>query len=290
MKQLSGTAIHIVFEVYEEEGHLNSLSKQRETKSRERRIAALSLQLPKISEWTDFLTNSKNKCRLMLLLADFYLTESKNMRNNVYVSKRNQCYQSTVKVPSNAVEVPDIRSNHREADPRIALHTVFASSTNESSAVCAVAEDTDVYILLLYMSQYCSEKVHFQQSTGSSNGGITYHDVKSLANHLGEAVCKIMPAFHALTGCDYTIPFLGRSKYSIFKNMQKDSNAERLLLSLNTERVEVPDVIDFIIHIAYNRQNLRKQLHKVGMPLLSRQAKRERSLTTLDEPRLGSQH
>ena len=71
-------------------------------------------------------------------------------------------------------------------------------------------------------------------------------------------MCKIMPAFHALTGCNYTAPFFGRSKYNIFKNMQKHSNAEKLLLSLNTERVEVTDVTDFIIHIVYNRPKSEK--------------------------------
>ena len=40
--------------------------------------------------------------------------------------------------------------------------------------------------------------------------------------------------------------------------MQKHSNAERLLLNLNTERVEVPHVIDFIIHIVYNRPKSEK--------------------------------
>ena len=40
--------------------------------------------------------------------------------------------------------------------------------------------------------------------------------------------------------------------------MQKHSNPERLLLNLNTERVEVPDVIDFIIHIVYNRPKFEK--------------------------------
>ena len=208
MKQLPGTVIHIVFDVYEEERHLNSLSKGRETKSRERKIADLSQQLPRVSEWTDFLTNSKNKCRLTLL-ADFFLTESRNMGKDIYVTKGNQCYQSTVEVPNNVVEVPDLKSNHREAEPRIAVHAMFASSTEDSSAVCVVADDTDVYILLLYVSQYCSGKVYFRKGTGSSNDGTTYHDVKSLLNHLGEAVCKIMPAFHALTGCDYTTPFFG---------------------------------------------------------------------------------
>ena len=187
MKQTPETVTHIVFDVYEEERHLNNLSKGRETKSRERKIADLSQQLPRVGEWTDFLTNSKNKCRLTLLLADFSLTESKNMGKDVYVTKGNQCYQSTVEVLNNAVEVPDLKSNHRVAGPRIALHTIFASSIDESSAVCIVADDTDVYILLLYESQYCSGKVYFRQGTGSSNEGITYHDVKSLVNHLGEA-------------------------------------------------------------------------------------------------------
>ena len=67
-----------------------------------------------------------------------------------------------------------------------------------------------------------------------------------------EACCKIMPAFHTLTGCDYIASVFGQSKYNIFKNMQKHSNAKRLLSSLNTKRVEVPDAIDFIIHIVYN--------------------------------------
>ena len=126
-----------------------------------------------------------------MLLADFFLTESKNLGKDVYVTKGNQCYQSTVEVPNNAVEVPELKSNHREADPRITLHTVFASLTDESSAVCVVADDTDIYILLLYVPQYCSGKVYFRQGTGSSNDGITYDDVKSLANHLGEAVCQL---------------------------------------------------------------------------------------------------
>ena len=97
------------------------------------------------------------------------------------------------------MKVPHLKLNHREADPRIALHTIFASLTNEPSAVCVAADDMDGYILLLlYRSQYCSGEVYFGQCTGSSNHGITYHDLKSLANYLGEPVCKIMPAFHAL--------------------------------------------------------------------------------------------
>ena len=41
--------------------------------------------------------------------------------------------------------------------------------------------------------------------------------------------------------------------------MQKHSNAQRLLLILNTENVESPDVVDFIIHIVYNRAKSEKR-------------------------------
>ena len=163
---------------------------------------------------------------------------------------------------SYVMEIPQIKSNQLEADPRIASHEIFALSADE--AVCVVADDTHIYIyiyiyiLLLYVSHYCGGKLYFRQGTGTSKDGITYHDVKSLANHLGENVCKIMPAFHALTGCDYTAPFYGRSKYTIFKKMQKDRNAEIMLSSLNTERVNVPEVIEFILHIAYNRPKSEK--------------------------------
>ena len=69
---------------------------------------------------------------------------------------------------------------------------------------------------------------------------------------MGEALCEIMPAFHTLKGYDYTAPFFDWSKNSIFKSMQKYSNVKKLLLSLNTEKVEVSDIIDFIIHIVCN--------------------------------------
>ena len=185
MKQLPGTVIHIVFDVYEE-GYLNSLSTGRETKSKGRKISDLSQQLPRVSVWTDFLTNSKNKCRLTLLLADFFLTENKDMGKDVYVTKGKQCYQSTVEVPNNAVEVPDLKSNHREAY----LYIPFSLHQLTIQVQFVLLQMIRTYISCCFMSQYCSGKRYFRQSTGSSNDGITYHDVKSLANHLGKAVRK----------------------------------------------------------------------------------------------------
>ena len=81
------------------------------------------------------------------------------MGKDVYLTIGNQRNHSTIEAPSNVVAVPDLNLNNREPDPRIALHTAFASSTDEPSAVCVVAIDTEAYISLLYVCQYCSGKL-----------------------------------------------------------------------------------------------------------------------------------
>ena len=76
IKNLPGDTVHIVFDVYVEEGNQKSLSKGRATKGRERKIEDVSQKLPKASEWGDFLTNSRNKCQLALHLANYLLMQS----------------------------------------------------------------------------------------------------------------------------------------------------------------------------------------------------------------------
>ena len=50
---------------------------ERQNQNREKKIVNLSQQLAKVAEWADFLVNSKNKGRLTLLLADFFLPKKK---------------------------------------------------------------------------------------------------------------------------------------------------------------------------------------------------------------------
>jgi hypothetical protein len=61
LRSLPGTALHLIFDDYRsEEGELY-LSKGRPDKGRERRISDLTQTLPKLRDWSDFLTNDVNK-------------------------------------------------------------------------------------------------------------------------------------------------------------------------------------------------------------------------------------
>ena len=81
---------------------------------------------------------------------------------------------------------------HREADHRLAFHAKCSADSGDS--VCVVADDTDVYILLLFISNPANGTIHFRQGTSSSKQGITYQNVTALANELGNDICNVLPA------------------------------------------------------------------------------------------------
>ena len=124
--------------------------------------------------------------------------------------------------------------------------------------VCVVADDTDVYILLLFVGNQFMSQVYFRQGKHSDKSGITYHEILPLADYLGNSVSSILPAFHALTGCDYTTPFFGRTKFTCFKKMLARPETIQVLESLKNENANISHVVEFILHIIYNRRKTEK--------------------------------
>ena len=86
--------------------------------------------------------------------------------------------------------------NHRTADNRTAYHANYASDRdeNESKAVCIVADDTDIFIILCSIAHYCQSVLYFRQGTSSIKTGITYPSVSTLASELGEVLCEVLPS------------------------------------------------------------------------------------------------
>ena len=211
----------------------------------------ISQILPRVSEWSDFLSIDENKVQLINLLADHFLT-SGTLQKVVYVTKGNQCIRSSL-TGTDATEIAELFSLQREADPRIPLHVIYESSQSQSG-ICVVADDTDILVLLLFISPRCATELYIRHGVRNSKNGIQYHDVISLSNCLGPRICKVLPAFHALTGCDYTRPFFGRTKYGTFKKMLKSPKCADLLLTLTTTDVNMGEVVDYILHVVYGRK------------------------------------
>ena len=112
-------------------------------------------------------------------------------------------------------------------------------------------------ILLLFVSNKCDGHIYLRQRTGDAT---TYHDIKALANILGGDICNIIPAFHELTGCDYTFKFFFRTKSRAFNVMMSELQSHKRLLSLYTPNFVFEDIIDFVIHVIYNQPKKEKNL------------------------------
>ena len=58
-------------------------------------------------------------------------------------------------------------------------------------------------------------------------------NVNKIYSELSEILCKALPSYQALTGCDYTELFFKKGKILPFKLLQKDTDAQIVLSELS---------------------------------------------------------
>ena len=161
IEKLPGTSIHIVFDNYAYyPDSFIPLSKGRKSDGAERNINNLNQVLPNPIEWQEFLPNDKNKLSICKLLAEFFVSGEVYTEKNILVTKE-KCFAKYANQV--AIEKPELFSMHREADHRLAFHAKCSADSGDS--VCVVADDTDVYILLLFISNQANGTIYFRQGT-----------------------------------------------------------------------------------------------------------------------------
>ena len=229
LENLTENTLHVVLDDYSPR-HGNILKKSRPGSITEREISDLSLQLPKNDEWQNFISSHNNKFQLTKLISD-YLLEKTSFSQGLYVTE-GQLSVIKKKLHATITSLEALFSNHREADHKIPYHVLFTISPE--SSVCVSSDDTDIYILMLYIAKHCDGNVYFRQRTHSSKEVIMYHHIKQLAAQLSDEICNILAVFHVLTGCDYYNPFYRRSKIQSFKKMCLKPELTTLSQSLKT--------------------------------------------------------
>ena len=79
--------------------------------------------------------------------------------------------------------------------------------------MCVVADDTNVYILLLFVGNQFMSQVYFRQGIC----GITYHEIITLAEYLDDSVCSIHPPSMYLQGAIIQLLFLVEQNLPVSK-------------------------------------------------------------------------
>ena len=99
--------------------------------------------------------------------------------------------------------VPELNSSHEKADMRLVLPVTQAAEAGAKRLV-VLSADTDILVLMLYNWSELERKglnelwfLWFQAIERCI-------PIQKLALKLGADFCKVIPAVHALTGCDYS--------------------------------------------------------------------------------------
>ena len=127
-----------------------------------------------------------------------------------------------------AVAEPNLHSGHEEADTRLLLHAKHAATSHPRIVI--QSPDTDAAVLLIAHFSYlnCQE---LWLKTGVKDR-LRYLPVHEIQAFLGESLCRCLPSFHALTGCDSTSAFSGIGKKKAWKVLLTKEQMQRDLCTL----------------------------------------------------------
>ena len=121
--------------------------------------------------------------------------------------------------------VEELASNHNEAETRLLLQSRHASQN--AKRLIINSPDTDMLVLCAahYTELGCNE-LWFCSGVSDKIRYIPVHDI---CHTIGELMCKAIPAFHAITGCDSTSSIDGIGKAKAWEVLRKSSEHQQNL-------------------------------------------------------------
>ena len=119
----------------------------------------------------------------------------------------------------------DLATSHEEADNVIVQQVLSCAAENAENKITVVAEDTDVFVLLLHYHHMANLKnVVLMESPIK---GRTVVDIGKTVQKHSEIVEGILPA-HALSGCDTVASYFGIGKATLLKTLRSGHSLKLL--------------------------------------------------------------
>lgn len=131
-------------------------------------------------------------------------------------------------------DLEELFSNHDEADTRMILHATHSSSFPRTIVRC---DDTDVLVLLVYYQSRGELSNEVYMHAGHTGKFVTrerFIPVTQIVKAIGMEQCSMLPAVHALTGCDSTSGFFKLGKKTAYTTFQKHQDAVKGLAEFHS--------------------------------------------------------
>ena len=122
--------------------------------------------------------------------------------------------------------------NHTEADTRILLHFAHASSQDHQIAFMRTVDNGVVILTIHRFASLGLSELWVCLGSGRKIRDIPIH---VLSAQLGAPICKALPLFHALTGCDTVSHFLGYGKKTAWSAWQNTPDLTDTLVALTSD-------------------------------------------------------
>lgn len=155
-----------------------------------------------------FLTNAHNKLQLVRFLcanAPKYAQVKEDCE--MYICGGFDDPTKCFKLQGSSIcEVLELQSNHLEADSRMFVH-IFHGARIQSAHIIIISADTDVFVLAVYFWKYLANIGCLGLWFNGSHTKKCFLGCHLAAESLGENICNILPALHAVSGCDTTSRF-----------------------------------------------------------------------------------
>ena len=203
--------------------------------------------------YKDFMAVSKNKESLVKHITNYIIQHGpkrvvKHKEWSLFVAGGGDNEEETFCITCIGVnKVEELFSTQEEADTRMLLHIVHADASfglaKTKGTVILKATDTDVLVLAVYYFPQLKNTTHLWLETGTVTATtnqkrfVPVHEICSSISHL----CALLPALHALTGCDSTSAFFNIGKTTMMNVVSKsdiDDLQNLVILGGTDTRVE----------------------------------------------------
>ena len=160
---------------------------------------------------------SENKQQLIKIIVEMLVTSIKfpdGCSNKLIVTGQDST-PTEISPGGIVIQRRDLMTTHEEGDAIVVQQAIYAASV-ENKIVQVCADDTDIYVILLYHYRLQALQKHMQMV--ATHGQVTVIDIEATAKQLGDKVLDMLPA-HALTGCDQVAMCHGIGKGKMLKSL-----------------------------------------------------------------------
>ena len=202
-------------------------------------VKILSQETPIPKQWHKYIANPENKRNLCDFLVKSIATMGHSMLHEgqqLYIGggHKNDTERAILISRGQQIVVEALNSNHEEADTRLLLHAKHASMNHQR--IIIQSPDTDVAVLCTAHFELLNcQELWFRTGVRDK---VRYIAIHKIFPRLGKNVCKSLPGFHAVTGCDSTSSFAGIGKKKAFKILLENNAYQEALGELG-DKVEI---------------------------------------------------